>query len=118
MHIHHGGDTPLLPATIPAVRPFEVWFKPDDGVHLPSRIPLRIGCRMVHYDDAVSLAEAAARELPAYGVTQGTVLVIWHASILKVLNTVPLPAAPTQSRAFPLGIAVGRPRREVARLVL
>lgn len=108
----------MNPVPFTAVRPFEVWFKPDDGVRLPARVPLRIGERLLHYDDAMILAEASAQELPGYGIHTGSVLVLWSSSVLKVLNVLTVPPALIDAQTRSMTMAVATPRPEVVRLVL
>jgi hypothetical protein len=106
------------PVPFPAVRPFEVWFVPDDGVALPERVPLRVGQRLLHYDDAVALADTVARELPAYGLHHGHVLVTWSSSILKVLNTVRVTTSLSDFSTRPVRTRFDVPHRETIYLVL
>jgi hypothetical protein len=108
----------VVQRAIPNVRPFEVWYEPDDDVRIPARVPLRVGQRLLRYDDAVMLAEAAARELPAYGVHTGSVVVLWSSSVLKVLNMVRLPGGPWVAGEGPASAEPGPRRTEVIRLVL
>ena len=100
----------LIP--FPTLRPYEVWFWPSD------RTPLRIGAALAHYDEACLLAQDAARELPAYGLARGYVLVVWVSSGLKILNTFPLDYAPRGSAQHQGIPGSARPRRELVRLVL
>ena len=108
----------MVQRAFPNVRPFEVWYEPDDDVRIPARVPLRIGQRLLRYDDAVTLAEAAARELPAYGVHTGSVVVLWSSSVLKVLNMVRLPGGHWVAGEGPDSAEPGTRCFEVIRLVL
>ena len=96
----------------PALRPYGVWFLPDN------RTPLRIGSPMGSYDDACQLAQDAARDLPAYGIRQGLVSVMWSASNLQILNTFAIPTV-TDTPEHPAQAALaGAPRPEILRLAL
>lgn len=98
--------------TIPAVRPFAVWFVPEDTA------PRRVGQQMAAYDDALALAEIAALDLPRYGYASGQVLVMWNTSVLKMLQPGQAPAAPGATPMAPALEVNTELHRAVARLVL
>ena len=106
------------PVPFPAVRPFEVWYVPEDDEILPERVPLRVGQRLLHYDESVDLANAVARELPSYGLHQGLVLVVWSSSGLKVLNTICVPPSEIETGTRWITTVSGAPHTETVRLVL
>jgi hypothetical protein len=96
----------------PVLRPYEVWFLPND------RTPMAIGQPLLRYDEACELAQEAARDLPTFGIRQGYVLVVWKASNPQILNTFPISAATDIPDHLQLAALAGKPRQEVVHLVL
>lgn len=96
----------------PTTRHYELWYLPND------RTPLRIGEPLHTYEDAIALAEVAARDLPTFGIRHGHILVVWSGSNLKILRTIHLSSAASAPGLAALAATSRGPRPEVVRLVL